>query len=62
MSNLNPQLYENEAEPAKSGRFRVTAVAYHVRAHKKQSRFRLTQTVTGLTGDLFGITLMVVPI
>ncbi len=55
-------LEANEGEPAKSGSFRVTAVAYHVRAHKKRSRFKLTRTVTGLTGDLFGISLMVVPL
>lgn len=52
----------NEGEVAKSGSFRVTSVAYHVRAHKKTSRFKLTRTVTGLTGDLFGISLMIVPL
>ena len=35
-----------------SGSYRVTAVAYHVQARK----------ITGQTGDLFGISLTVVPI
>ena len=43
-----------------SGTYRVTNVAYHVRAHKKQSKLKLTRTVTGLTGDLFGISLTVI--
>ncbi len=55
-------LEANEAQPGRSGNFRVTAVAYHVRAHRKSSRFKLTRTVTGLTGDLFGISLTVVPL
>lgn len=55
-------LEANEEATGKSGQYRVTAVAYHVRAHKKASRFKLTRTVTGLTGDLFGISLMVIPL
>ena len=35
-----------------SGSYRVTAVAYHVQSRK----------ITGQTGDLFGISLTVVPI
>lgn len=53
---------EGNEGAGRSGSFRVTAVAYHVRAHKKTSRFKLTRSVTGLTGDLFGISLMVVPL
>lgn len=55
-------LEATEGDTRKSGSYRVTAVAYHVREHKKTSRFRLTRTVTGLTGDLFGISLTVVPL
>jgi hypothetical protein len=55
-------LESNEDEAAKAGNYRVTAVAYHVRAHQKTSRFKFRRTVTGLTGDLFGISLMVIPL
>lgn len=48
-----------DASARYSGTYRVASVAYHVRAHKKQSKLRLTRTVTGLTGDLFGISLTV---
>lgn len=45
--------YEAKAsEASASGSYRVTAVAYHVQARK----------ITGQTGDLFGISLTVVPI
>lgn len=48
-----------DASARYSGTYRVTNVAYHVHAHKKKSKLRLTRTVTGLTGDLFGISLTV---
>jgi hypothetical protein len=52
--------FEGMDEKARySGTYRVTNVAYHVHAHKKQSKLKLKRTVTGLTGDLFGISLTV---
>ena len=48
-----------DASARYSGTYRVTGVAYHVRAHKKESKLKLKRTVTGLTGDLFGISLTV---
>ncbi len=49
----------HDASARYSGTYRVTNVAYHVHAHKKESKLRLTRKVTGLTGDLFGISLTV---
>ncbi len=51
-----------ESNAGKSGSYRVTAVGYHVREYRKPLRFSLTRTVTGLTGDLFGISLTVIPL
>ena len=44
-----------------SGTYRVVSVAYHVRSHPKRRKFRLSRSVAGVTGDLFGISLTVIP-
>lgn len=49
----------HDASASYSGTYRVSSVAYHVHAHKKESKLKLKRTVTGLTGDLFGISLTV---